>query len=107
MLRRNFLATPALAFAAGNRSPVKLGVDVFSLRSPNWTPFQCLDYCAGLKVQVVHFSEIRFLGSLDEEHLRRVRAHARALGLDLEIGMRSICPSSKLFDAKQGSAEEQ
>jgi len=107
MLRRTFIATPALAFAAVNRGSVRLGVDIFSLRSPNWTPFQCLDYCAGLKVQVVHFSEVRFLGSLDEAHLRRVREHARNLHIDVEIGMRSICPSSKLFDAAQGRAEDQ
>src|SRR5690349_1882959 len=61
MLRRTFLASPALAFAASNHESVRLGVDVFSLRT-NFTPFQCLDYCAGLKVKVVHFSEIRFLG---------------------------------------------
>jgi sugar phosphate isomerase/epimerase len=29
------------------------------------------------------------------------------LGLQIEIGMRSICPSSNLFDASQGPAEEQ
>jgi 3-oxoisoapionate decarboxylase len=86
---------------------VRLGVDVFSLRSPEWTPFECLDYCANLKVQVVHFSEVRFLGSLEESHLRRVRTHAEGLGLELEIGMRSICPSSKMFDATQGTGEEQ
>ena len=88
-------------------SKVKLGIDIFSIRSQKWTPSQFLDYCAGLQVQVVHFSEIRFLGSLDAENLRSVREHAAKLGLALEIGMRSICPSSKVFDASSGSAEEQ
>jgi len=55
----------------------------------------------------VHFSEIRFLGSLEDEHVKKVAAHARRLGIELEIGMRSICPTSTLFDPKQGSAEEQ
>jgi len=86
---------------------VKLGIDIFSLRSQKWTPFQYLDYCAARRVQVVHFSEIRFLGSLDPENLRKVREHAGKLGLQLEIGMKSICPSSKMFDPSQGTAEQQ
>jgi sugar phosphate isomerase/epimerase len=55
----------------------------------------------------VHFSEIRFIVSLDPENLRKVRAHAEKLGIALELGMRSICPTSKAFDAAQGTAEQQ
>jgi 3-oxoisoapionate decarboxylase len=87
--------------------PVKLGVDLFSLRSQNWTPFQLLDYCAAQKARVVHFSEIRFIGGLDPENLRAVRRHAEQVGIEVEIGMKSICPTSKMFDAKAGTAEEQ
>jgi len=86
---------------------MKLGIDLYSIRSQGWSPFECLDYCASLKVQVVHFSETRFLGGLEEEHLRRVRAHAQRLGLEIEVGMLSICPRSNLFDATRGTAEEQ
>jgi sugar phosphate isomerase/epimerase len=39
--------------------------------------------------------------------LRKVRAHAEKHGIELEIGMRSICPTSKAFDASQGTAEQQ
>lgn len=108
MRRRSFLAAAGAAIAASQGKPsVKFGVDLFSLRSQGWTPFQYLDYCAKWDVQVVHFSEIRFIGSLDPEHLKRVGAHARKLGIEIEIGMRSICPTSKIFDASQGTAEEQ
>ncbi len=86
---------------------VKIGIDLFSLRAQQWTPFEALDYCAARKVQVVHFSEIRFIGNLEPDHLRKVREHAGQLGLELEIGMRSICPTSTMFDPKQGTAEEQ
>jgi sugar phosphate isomerase/epimerase len=86
---------------------VRLGLDTFSLRAQNWSPFEQLDYCARLGLQVVHFSEIRFLGGLDADHLRRVRAHADALGLDVEIGMRSIAPSATIFDAAAGAAASQ
>jgi sugar phosphate isomerase/epimerase len=101
-----FAATsPFAAQAVG--STVKLGVDLFSLRSQNWTPFQLLDYCAERQAKVVHSSEVRFIGSLDPENLRRVRRHAEQLGIEVEIGMRSICPTSKMFDASAGTAEEQ
>ena len=108
MLRRNFLALAAgTPLLAGKPAPVKLGIDLFSLRSQNWTPFQYLDYCARQKAEVVHFSEVRFIGGLDPDNLRRVRAHAEQLGIQIEIGMKSICPTSKMFDPKDGTAEQQ
>ncbi len=107
--RREFVALAAASgmLRAANTPPVKLGIDLFSLRSQNWTAFQYLDYCAQRQVQVVHFSEIRFLGSLEPDHLTKVRDHARGLGLQLEIGMKSICPTSKMFEPAQGTAEQQ
>ena len=98
------LAAPGLATAAPD---VRLGVDLFSLRSQGWSPFEYLDYCSKLGAKVVHFSEIRFIGNLEDDHLRKVREHAEKLGIQVEIGMRSICPSSTMFDARQGTAEEQ
>jgi sugar phosphate isomerase/epimerase len=88
-------------------SALKLGIDLFSIRSQNWSPIQYLDYCAAQKAKVVHFSEIRFIGGLEEANLRRVKAHAAELGIEVEIGMKSICPTSRMFDAKAGTAEEQ
>lgn len=110
MNRRNFLASAAvvpLTALSEEKSKVKLGIDLFSLRAQNWTPLQYLDYCAARNVQVVHFSEIRFIGSLAPDNLRAVRDHAAKLGLEVEIGMKSICPTSKMFDPKEGTAEEQ
>jgi sugar phosphate isomerase/epimerase len=106
MRRRTFLAGAAAAGAAA-QAPVRFGIDLFSIRSQNWTPFQYLDYCARWNAKVVHFSEIRFLGGLETAHLKAVRAHAEKLGIGIEIGMRSICPSSQSFDASQGAAGEQ
>ena len=86
---------------------LKLGIDLFSIRSSNYTPFEYLDYAAKQGAKVVHFSEIRFIGNLEESNLKKVRAHAEQLGIEVEIGMRSICPSSKAFDPAQGTAEQQ
>jgi sugar phosphate isomerase/epimerase len=99
------LGAPSLE--ARQAVPVRLGIDMFSLRDQNWTPFQQLEFAAKWKAKVVHFSEIRFLGTLEPDNLRRVRSRADELGLDLEIGMRSICPTSTTFDKAQGTAEEQ
>ncbi len=105
MRRRDFLSLAATPLVEGKK--VRLGVDLFSLRSQGWNPFEALQYCARLGVRVVHFSEPRFLGSLEDDHLQRVAEQARRLGIELEVGMRSVCPSSKMFDPSQGSAEEQ
>jgi sugar phosphate isomerase/epimerase len=110
MQRRTFLtgtATAALTPPARSKPTVRPGVDLFSLRSQNWSAFEYLDYCKRWGAEVVHFSEIRFIGNLEPDHLRQVRAHAEKLGIEVEIGMRSICPTSKMFDPKQGTAEEQ
>jgi 3-oxoisoapionate decarboxylase len=108
MTRRSFIAAAGAAPALFAATPaVRLGMDLFSLRTQPWTAFEYLDYCAKWKAKVVHFSEIRFLGGLEDDHLRQVREHAEKLGIEIEIGMRSICPTSRAFDPKQGTAEEQ
>lgn len=108
MRRRDFIAAALAAPRLFGSAPgVRFGVDLFSIRSQNWTPFQYLDYCAKWGAKVVHFSEIRFIGSLEDDHLRKVREHAEKLGIEIELGMRSICPASKAFDPSQGTAEEQ
>jgi len=86
---------------------LKFGLDMYSLGSQNWTPVQMLDYCKKWNVKVAHFSETRFIGGLDPDNLRKVRLYADQLEIDLELGMRSICPTSAMFDKTQGTAEEQ
>lgn len=86
---------------------MRLGLDMFSLRTQGWSPFEQLDFCARWGVRVAHYSEVRLLGGLDPDHLRRVRAHADSLGIQLELGMLSICPGSGRFDASRGTAAEQ
>jgi sugar phosphate isomerase/epimerase len=96
---------PAQDKSAAER--VKLGIDVFALRSQGFGPFEFLDYAARKRLRVVHLSEIRFIGGLEETHLRKLKAYADRLGVEIEVGMMSLCPSSKRFDASAGTAEEQ
>ena len=106
--RRGFLATAASAASAAQSKPMnKLGLDLFSVRSQGWTPFDMLDFCAKNGVEVAHFSELRFLGSIDADHLKRVREHADGLGISLEVGFGSICETSTRFQKDQGTAAEQ
>ena len=52
--RRSFLAGLAGGplLAQSGVFPMKFGIDLFSLRSQGWSPFELLDYCAkqGAKV---------------------------------------------------------
>src|SRR5260370_34148709 len=81
LTRRSLLGMAAAApLAMAAPAPaVKLGIDLFSLRSQNWTPFQLLDYGAKLGAKVVHFSDIRFIGNLEPENLRAVRRYTEEL----------------------------
>jgi sugar phosphate isomerase/epimerase len=125
--RRTFLKTMGAAtLAMGMPMPtfasaanVTFGVDVFSLANLAWTPDQVFDWASKHNVKLLHFSEVRFLGSprwqeaLAPDNLKRIRAKADELGIDLEIGMRSICPTSSDFQNAQrndptlGTADEQ
>lgn len=109
MTRRTLLSATASSalLAADATAKPRLGLDLFSLRSQGWDAFQFLDYAAKHKVQTIHYSEIRFIGSLEDDHLRKVKAKADEHGIQIELGMRSICPTSKFFDPKQGTAEQQ
>jgi 3-oxoisoapionate decarboxylase len=87
--------------------PVRLGLDVFSLRSQRLSAIEVLDFCAARGVGVVHFSEPRLLGPTDGESLQQVRSRADVLGIQLEVGMLSICPSATIFNPAAGDAETQ
>ena len=86
---------------------MKLGVDIYSVRSLDWTAFEYLDYCHGLGLDVVHFSDLGPFERTDDAYMRSVKARADDLGLDIEAGMGSICPTSASFRPEQGSAVRQ
>jgi sugar phosphate isomerase/epimerase len=86
---------------------MKLGVDIYTIRSQGWNAFQILDYCAGIGLDLVHFSDLNSFESTEGGYLREVRAHADGLGLALEVGMMSICPTATIFNPAEGTAVEQ
>ena len=86
---------------------MKLGVDVFSLRFNDWDAFEHLEYAARIGLDVVHFSDLGPFTRLDDDYLRQVKAKADELGLAIEVGMGSICPTSTRFEPELGTAVEQ
>ncbi|MFQ5810099.1 MAG: sugar phosphate isomerase/epimerase family protein [Armatimonadota bacterium] len=86
---------------------MKLGVDIFSIRSQQWNAFEHLDYCKRIGLDVVHFSDLGPFESTEDGYLKEVKAHADELALDIEAGMGSVCPTSTTFNDRDGSAVEQ
>jgi hypothetical protein len=79
-------ARPAARAAAG----IKLGFDNFSVREYGWKAGQLLDYAAGLKVDVVLFSDLDVYESHEEGYLKALKARADGLGLEIHVGTFSI-----------------
>jgi sugar phosphate isomerase/epimerase len=111
--RRTFLAGAGAAATLGAApgAAVKIGVELGCISSARFTPYQYLDYLAGIGAQVAQFSAAT-LGvnpaNPDEDVIRKVRDHATKLGIATPaISTGSICPSSSGFNSKLGSAEEQ
>lgn len=85
---------------------LQLGFDNFSIRAFGWKAPQLLEYAASLGVDTVLFSDLDVYESLSPAALREVKARADDLGLAVQVGTGSICPSSVTFDPKRGTAVE-
>jgi sugar phosphate isomerase/epimerase len=86
---------------------MRLGVDIYSLRFQGWDAFEHLEYAHRLGLDVVHFSDLNPFESLEEDYLKQVKDRADELGIGMEAGMLSICPTSTIFSGEQGTAVEQ
>ena len=119
--RRDFLKTAAaasagLAFLGGVQAQdaavappqpkIKLGFDNFSVRAMGWKAPALLDYAALLKLDSILISDLDAYENHTEAYLKEVRAKANDLGIQIHAGTWSICPTSKFFKAKWGTAEE-
>ncbi len=85
---------------------IKLGFDNFSVRAFGWNASQLLDYGAKLKVDSILCSDLGVYESFEEKYLRDLRAKAEGLGIDLQVGTVSICPTSGTFNNKYGAPDE-
>jgi sugar phosphate isomerase/epimerase len=114
--RRQFINSFAMTTVAANITPffeqspkrrgIKLGFDNFSIRAMGWKAPQLLDYAAKLKVDTVLFSDLDVYETHDESYLKEIKKKAGDLGIEIQAGTGSICPSAKSFSPRFGTAEE-
>jgi 3-oxoisoapionate decarboxylase len=114
LLKSASLAGASLAFAQLG-SPValsqamrqiKLGFDNFSVRALGWKAPQLLDYAAKLKADTLLFSDLDVYENHSDSYLREIKSRADDLGIEIQAGTGSICPSSRTFNQRFGTAEE-
>ena len=85
---------------------IKLGFDNFSIRAFGWKAPQLLDYAASLKLDTVLLSDLDVYESHSDSYLKEIKAKADHLGIEIHAGTGSICPSSRSFNKRFGTAEE-
>lgn len=85
---------------------IKLGFDNFSIRAMGWKADALLDYAASLKLDSILISDLDAYENFTDAYLGAVGAKARDLGIELHAGTWSICPTSRFFKRKWGTAEE-
>ncbi len=92
--------------AAKTKPKIPLGFDNFSIRAMGWKADALLDYAASLKLDSILISDLDAYESFEEAYLKKVRAKAEGVGIKIHAGTWSICPTSKFFKNKWGTAEE-
>ncbi len=100
------LAKPALAQAAAPKRKIPLGFDNFSIRAMGWKAPQLLDYAAAQKVDTILMSDLDVYENFSDSYLKEIKAKADDLGIKIHVGTGSICPTSRTFNNKHGTAEE-
>jgi sugar phosphate isomerase/epimerase len=103
------LALATCAPAAEEPKPARktrLGFDNFSVRALKWNAGQLIDYAASLKLDSLFLTDLDVYESFEESYLKDVKKKAHDNGLVIYAGSWSICPTSKFFKNKWGTAEE-
>lgn len=83
-----------------------LGFDNFSIRSLGWKAPKLIDYATKHKVDALLFSDLDVYESHDNGYLREIGQEVKKQKIILHAGTGGICPTSKSFKDKHGSAEE-
>ncbi|HXT41741.1 MAG TPA: sugar phosphate isomerase/epimerase [Candidatus Angelobacter sp.] len=86
---------------------LKLGFDNYSIRALGWKAPQLIEYAASLGLDSILLSDPGVFDRRDTRYLGDLRRKADDLGLEIHAGMLSVCPGSKLFNPRGGTAEEQ
>ncbi len=84
----------------------RLGFDNFSVRAMKWKAGPLIDYAASLKLDSLFLTDLDVYENFQESYLRDVKKKASDNGLVIYAGSWSICPTSKFFQDRWGTAEE-
>ena len=86
---------------------LKLGFDNYTVRAFGWKARPLIEYAASLGLDTVLLSDPDVFENHSVTHLKELKTRAGGLGIEVQAGMLSICPGSRLFDARRGTAVEQ
>lgn len=103
MLARNSAAGGA---DASTKRRIKLGFDNFSVRAMKWKADALIDYAIKLRTDSLFITDLDAFESFEDRYLAGLRKKAADQALDIQAGTWSICPTSKSFRNKWGTAEE-
>ena len=92
--------------AAATKHKLRLGFDNFSIRAMNWKAPALLDYAASLKLDSILISDLDAYENLGQRSCKNQKPKRPGLGIQIHAGTWSICPTSKSFKNKWGTAEE-
>ena len=112
MDRRTFILSGAAAAFAATRvsawqaAAVELGSIDGSVSGNQFTPAQFLDYLASIKLTWAMISLPPAVLD-DEAQVRAIKAQADRLGIKLQLAHGSVCPTSRSFNAKNGTLDVQ
>jgi sugar phosphate isomerase/epimerase len=110
MRRREFLHLPLLGAATALRAAeptLKLGYDTYSIRAWGLKALEHLEFAARHHCNAIQISSLSDFETLEPVHLAKVKARAAELGISVDAGTGCVCPSSKAFNPRSGTAEEQ
>src|SRR5262249_55189938 len=85
---------------------IKLGIDNFAVRAMNCKAPALIDYAVALKTDSLFITDLDAFDRHDDQYLGELRAKAADQNLQIYVGTWSICPTSKSFKDKWGTAGE-
>jgi sugar phosphate isomerase/epimerase len=97
---------PAPATTPVRNRGIKLGIDNFAVRAMKWKAPTLIDYAAQLKTDSLFITELDAFEKQDDAYLGELKKKAADLGIQIQLGSWSICPTSKSFKNTWGTAEE-
>jgi sugar phosphate isomerase/epimerase len=100
------IGAESFAQESSAKPKIKLGLDNFSVRAMKWNASQLIDYAASLKTDSLFITDLDAYESFENSYLEDLRKKAADNGLQIQAGTWSICPTSKYFKNKWGTAEE-